>query len=60
MVVELHRGMKDKEARKIKFDEIKMKYQMERDKYKGTIDAGKNLFKVIRKKIDKKISTEEE
>lgn len=57
---ELHRGMKDKEARKIKFDEIKMKYQMERDKYKGTIDAGKNLFKVIRKKIDKKISTEEE
>lgn len=57
---ELHRGMKDKKARKVKFDEIKMKYQMERDKYKGTIDAGKNLFKVIRKKIDKKISTEEE
>jgi len=57
---EQHRGMKDKEARKAKFDEIKMKYQLEREKYKGTIEAGKNLFKVIRKKIEKKISTEEE
>lgn len=57
---ELNRGIKDKEARKVKFDEIKVKYQLEREKYKGTIDAGKNLFKIIRKKIDKKISTEEE
>lgn len=53
---ELHREIKDKEVRKAKFEEIKIKYQMEREKYKGTIDAGKKLYKSIKTKIDNKIS----
>ena len=55
---ELHREIPNKEVRKAKFDEIKLKYQLEREKYKGVIDSGKDLYKVIRKKIDKKISSE--